>query len=819
MKINLIHTKDKILDAAVVALVAALYFCIILPLSTFWANTDVFLYGTGDLLIDLSWRFSAWFIVGTLLLFFSSFAIGKLLHAAVLAVVAAAMVEVGPLSIGLPELNGVLDGYQSNIRSVIDAQVISAIIVAALVWRRIICRHIKIVAIILLIYSCATLLDTNAKDVKSLKSSEMCADALVPRQEVVQSVEYSGKRNIFLLILDSITIDAARDVFIADESLRNKFPGFVNYIDNLGMHWYTTVAIPGIMTGKHYSRASELGEYGQASFSTNSFICEYISHDVPVYVNLGINTRGYTNRLKKNQDSACPRPTDYRMDGIISWDIDRLCLFRLCPYFLKSDYIIKTGSQNPERKNKAANINVSQDSVLWPILAKGVVNPNSKCALNIHHVKGGHPPIINDADGNKIECIKPGYKEYLGHCQYAFRLLGVYMDELRKKGVYDNSTIIVTADHGLGFAKPGSDTRGLRREAFPFMMIKPPNATAPYHESTLPTSHTRIAPLVKALLYGDLDDKAINDMLRCGDRMCRYSAKGEMTEWIVKADGSVDIRTYRDEEPDRDSLRPLELNRKYLFKIGAAGKNYPDFVLANGSRNSSIGIHVVPNQSTEPMRLTIRTGCPNEKLKFSLGVCSRRKNRIIAIANDVRLESIGTEDEWKSFSLIFDDVMTDAKGYVDFSFDCTQRDESFAIRNIEVMKSTGIAPRVKDSQSSPNAEISIPAKPIGYNWKRVDGDALLPGKSYMFTADEVIADPVTTEAVEVMLYETKTRRFGMRKKFLLENGRCENLSWHLTVPNSPGDYCILVYAGIVGKCENIGATWKNVVVSETNQSE
>lgn len=803
--------RKNILDSMAVAGVAAFYFSAVLPISTFWANSDVFFYGTGDLLLDLWLRFLAMVILGSAVLFILGLFCGRFFHLMVLAVVVAAIVEAGPLSIGLPELNGVLEGYQSNIRSVVDAQIIVAIFLAAVLSYRMLRQYVVLIVTALFVYSCAMLFDTKIKESAAQPIEGISSDALIPRLEVVQSVEYSAKGNVMLLILDSISVDVARDVFAIDEKLRDSFRGFVNYIDNLGMHWFTTVAIPAIMTGRYYSHASELSTYGQAAFAKDSLIQQYISQDQPVYVNIAPGIRGYTNRRKSEMNYNAFRPVDSCMEGIIPWDIDQLCLFRICPYFLKSSYIIKStlGALNPGELNsekQQVNVNVDQDDVLWNILSSRIVNPHADRTLNVHYARGGHLPICYDADGNRIACEKPGYVEYLGHCQHALRLLGGYLDALRSNGTYDNSTIIVTSDHGINISKPGVDLRGLPQAAFPFLMVKPAKSTEPYRESSLPTSHTQIAPLAIALSHNALDIGSIEKILRCGDRMCRFSSSGKVREWTIRADGCVDSRTYDDSEPRKEELRPLESGRIYSFHVSTAGENYPDFILENGARNSSVGIHVVGNRAGKPMRLTVNTGKPGGKVRFILNTSCRRENHVVASVNGRTRELVGKND-WTRFSVVFDPVEVDESGFVDFAFNCSRTDGSFAVRSIEMEDSTAIL-----------NSISIAPEQKKSNWRKAS-TPLQNGVSYEFSADGVVVEAGTTEAVEAILYNSENKKFCLRKRFDVVDGQSKELYWKFTVPKEDGNYCVLVYAGVAGKCENIGATWKNVVVNKSSQLE
>ena len=98
------------------------------------------------------------------------------------------------------------------------------------------------------------------------------------------------------------------------------------------------------------------------------------------------------------------------------------------------------------------------------------------------------------------------------------------------------------------------------------------------------------------------------------------------------------------------------------------------------------------------------------------------------------------------------------------------------------------------------------------HWTRA-ADNLTPGCSYKLTVDEVVVESGKTRDVEVILYDAVAQRYRLRKRFPVPNGRCENLEWCFSVPEPPGTYQLLVYAGIAGETENIGVFYKNIKVA------
>ena len=134
-------------------------------------------------------------------------------------------------------------------------------------------------------------------------------------------------------------------------------------------------------------------------------------------------------------------------------------------------------------------------------------------------------------------------------------------------------------------------------------------------------------------------------------------------------------------------------------------------------------------------------------------------------------------------------------------------------KNIQISKYSVVKAIWEDISES---DIRLFAAQDRYNWDKA-AVKLLPGADYEFTADEAIVEAGKTDAVEALLYEAQSKKFCLRKKFAIENSRSGKIVWRFTVPSVVGEYWLLVYAGVAGKCEDIGVLWKNVAVNKREQ--
>ncbi len=115
----------------------------------------------------------------------------------------------------------------------------------------------------------------------------------------------------------------------------------------------------------------------------------------------------------------------------------------------------------------------------------GYTIDNSRSFFKFYMMRGAHVPYAVDRDGNTVTADT--YDQY-EQCLGSFTILNQFIDELKDKGVYSKTTIIVMADHGDGMI------------CNPILLVK-----YPHEESdTLKVSHAPVSLLdIRAtILYG-----------------------------------------------------------------------------------------------------------------------------------------------------------------------------------------------------------------------------------------------------------------------------------------------------------------------------
>ena len=114
------------------------------------------------------------------------------------------------------------------------------------------------------------------------------------------------------------------------------------------------------------------------------------------------------------------------------------------------------------------------------------------------YARGTHYPYENDENLNRIE----GNEEYPIECaRGVLKMVGKYLQNMKEAGVYDNSTIIITADHGY------YSDYGMDKFTNPMMMIKRKGSTGDITFNSSPTCHLDIAATIVDLATGESENE------------------------------------------------------------------------------------------------------------------------------------------------------------------------------------------------------------------------------------------------------------------------------------------------------------------------
>lgn len=317
--------------------------------------------------------------------------------------------------------------------------------------------------------------------------------------------ELSHGDNVVMFVLDTLDNRYLDEVVERYPDALDGFTGFTRYANTSGVMIPTRYAMAALVTGQSLDDGD--GAWGHAK------VAEWYSEDnlVDAMGSLGYGVNVYATDLTRGTGSLQGRVGNIHRVELDApfWptvaELWKCSLYREAPWALKPPFWFYSGdvvgdlvgagdagAKTPFRLDDAAYLDTLQEEGL----SFGGDLEGEAGTYRLIHMAGSHYPITLDADGERVG---EGETDYVDQTRGALRGVEAYLDELRRLGIYDRTTVVVTADHGEWYL---ADEIG--GPSSPFLLVKPAEtaeeAAEPLKVSHAPVSqHDLPATLLKAM--------------------------------------------------------------------------------------------------------------------------------------------------------------------------------------------------------------------------------------------------------------------------------------------------------------------------------
>lgn len=305
----------------------------------------------------------------------------------------------------------------------------------------------------------------------------------------------SGKKNIVVFILDTFSNDFLDNMLDSYPDELDYLKDFTYYDNYDSKYDGTALAMNYLLTGTEFDNSVHCREYSKAAFESDKaqsfysffkkqgYTCNlYTDKDTAGFVGTS-NIYGLFDNVKK----------EYAIDTVsdrqkIRQNILKGSLYRWLPLALKRYRLVVTTDFDgcvsvAGRDDSGVKLNEEFYSELGD---DGLELDNNAGNFMIYHFEGMHS-FGNDRYSkthNMAESARKNLEDVYS-----------YIDELKKLGIYDNTSIIITADHGVHETKDGIQ---------PIFFVKRAGQTQEkIHISNAPISAEEFMPTLVALAGGD----------------------------------------------------------------------------------------------------------------------------------------------------------------------------------------------------------------------------------------------------------------------------------------------------------------------------
>lgn len=516
------YIRENLWNAVCVSAMISLLFVVVLPIQSYLSNTSLYSFTLVDLVAESLLPCLVAFVIMGVGLFVSAWSFGNIIYVFLIAIAVYEYLHTGILALGEPPINGEVVYWLNpalELRDIIVVASIAVVFTLGYYWIR---CYVSWIAAAIILLSFASLLDVK-KDYRMTDESTIKSEGFCSKQDVAKYMKHSAKRNVIVLVVDAIGTRASLDVLAEDPSLASEFTGFTAFTNNIAAHNQTqssTVTFTcGRLFEKNMSEAEQNG-YWILPASTNSIWHSFVRQGATVSFIPGSLMFGYSSFYAgRNDDISQGRKGScygFRPETVPSLSLFELVRFRVMPFTLKFNTLMMTlvGAET--------YASVGDEDTLYPYLGNAEVSSQIENNFELFHTQGAHSPFDLDRHGNKKEAMDMGYHAYLEKAYYALHKVAELLRRYKEMGIYDNSMIVVMADHGWFDSSSTNDETLFFDRAKPMLWVKPIFASnIPLMVCESPTWLLKVRDMLHASVDNNLSIEDIIRILRAEKRIYR----------------------------------------------------------------------------------------------------------------------------------------------------------------------------------------------------------------------------------------------------------------------------------------------------------
>lgn len=341
----------------------------------------------------------------------------------------------------------------------------------------------------------------------------------------------SSEKNFFIFMVDSQSATEFTEVISSGEELTGAFDDFTYYPDTLSTYAYTRDSVPFVLSGHINKNEENFGKYSEHALNDSALFKELEKRGSGIYL--------YDSELawygeKKVDIKNDPDFDDVKLKfGEYFQNEMRYVWFKYLPYRFKEASDI----ENLDFGQTIEKFRWGNDALHNEFNNVPALSLSSGEQFRFIHAEGAHVPLDMDENFNRIES-----GTYIQKTTATAKLIAEFIERLKKNGVYDNSAIVILADHGYQPLKNRPDNYILSRFN-PILLVKGIGEKHEFAVSDKPVSYYDLPQAYTDLLDGkqsaELFPEAEYPRTRTviwyeiykEEHMVEYATDGKATEW------------------------------------------------------------------------------------------------------------------------------------------------------------------------------------------------------------------------------------------------------------------------------------------------
>lgn len=305
--------------------------------------------------------------------------------------------------------------------------------------------------------------------------------------------ELSENNNIIVFILD--TFDGEYFNYLLDsdyDTYSDILKDFTYYKDTAGAYPTTKGALPNILTGVWYENEQPYDSYVENAYVDNDIYKSFSENNYSVGIYTYETFLGSDIRNYENVELGTYKISN-KFDFINS--LYKMVAFNYVPHQCKQWFFYESSEFEALKRSAVGHPAYSLDVQKFAdkLNKEGITVSKKENCFRLYHLEGVHPPYTFGKDLiSDVSMEYSSYDEAAGNCM----LIKRYLSELKDMGVYDNTSIVIMADHG-----------DAEYSQNPIFLIKNRDEVHDFRVSDVPMSYEYLSSIWIAFINGDRVDE------------------------------------------------------------------------------------------------------------------------------------------------------------------------------------------------------------------------------------------------------------------------------------------------------------------------
>ncbi len=334
-------------------------------------------------------------------------------------------------------------------------------------------------------------------------------------------LELDAENNVVIFVLDWFDRQIMDDILTENPDFTKSLKDFTDYTNTTSCYAYTELSIPYLLTGVEWEYGMEADDYCEYAYENSRLLDDIQAQNYSIGVYTGSLYMGSTAKRKLlNYSDDIVKELGYKKAFYV---MNNTSKYKMMPFAAKKFYFYTTDDIAKIVVN-SGEYSITNDIIFHDELSKNKLSVDRsesyEGAFRFYHFNGAHAPFNMNDNFEEIE--ENGTR--LSQSRGSLKIVYEYIDEMKRLGIYDNATIIITADHGqnMDVMREAKNDTDYDMTSTPILFVKLPNEQ---HEekpvsNTAPVSHTDFAATVinavggNAAEYGRTFDEITEDEIR-----------------------------------------------------------------------------------------------------------------------------------------------------------------------------------------------------------------------------------------------------------------------------------------------------------------